>query len=875
MFLIEYIQVNEYYTLKGEATKRSAQIESQLDRVLQEQENDKNSLLFEQRRLLAVTEKRKNKEHEIERTSRQMEHMGEKIESQTNLIEEEKKNLQLLEKQVCESKERLEKVSIELNDVSRQLTDAHGDTAESERNRRKHEAIDNLKRVFPDRVYGRLVDLCQPSHRRFQIAITKVLAKHMMSIVCDSAETARESIVYLKEQRFSPETFLPLSILDVRPINEKLRELTEPRGVKLVFDVIQCNAPVARKALQYACGNALVCETPEDAKKLAYGSDRYKAISLDGTLFQQSGVISGGGQELKARARKWDENAIRKLKERRAVLMDESQQLHRSRKKELDVEMKRNQLIQLENRLNITRKDRSKIENQTIRRLENELDAISGELSTIQPKIDEIQGRMDDRCRTIAKLEAERNKVTDEVFRDFCSKINIQDIRQYEQREMRFHEEMQEELKKFDNELDRLHNELEYLRSEDKHLKEKQETDRVKRLNTELELLTKKEEQEHTKLQVLETELENLKMELISKKAAAEDGETEISSLKKNAQQAAREVAAAEKLVIALEQTIHRRRHERHSLLHTCKINGIDIPLEGGTLADIAIDELTPSTSTQNDSESQPTLSVSQEQMDREAIITIDYSSLPDSLREMDDEDEVKRIVEKMNSEINEAQNAIARTCLPNLKASERMEIVKEKEAETTEECELTRKKARRARAQFEKVKADRTKRFQECFDPVANRIDEIYKALSRNQSAQAFLGPENAEEPYLEGIVYNCVAPGKRFRPMDNLSGGEKTVAALALLFALHARSPSPFFVLDEIDAALDNTNIGKVAQFICERARLDMQLIVISLKEEFYNKADSLVGIYPEPAQCTVSGVLSLDLTSYKQSHQDSFEG
>ena len=60
-------------------------------------------------------------------------------------------------------------------------------------------------------------------------------------------------------------------------------------------------------------------------------------------------------------------------------------------------------------------------------------------------------------------------------------------------------------------------------------------------------------------------------------------------------------------------------------------------------------------------------------------------------------------------------------------------------------------------------------------------------QALSKNQSAQAFLGPENAEEPYLDGINYNCVAPGKRFRPMDNLSGGEKTVAALALLFAIH----------------------------------------------------------------------------------------
>ena len=51
------------------------------------------------------------------------------------------------------------------------------------------------------------------------------------------------------------------------------------------------------------------------------------------------------------------------------------------------------------------------------------------------------------------------------------------------------------------------------------------------------------------------------------------------------------------------------------------------------------------------------------------------------------------------------------------------------------------------------------------CFDHVSNTIDEIYKSLARNQSAQAFLGPENPEEPFLEGINYNCVAPGKRFQ--------------------------------------------------------------------------------------------------------------
>lgn len=107
---------------------------------------------------------------------------------------------------------------------------------------------------------------------------------------------------------------------------------------------------------------------------------------------------------------------------------------------------------------------------------------------------------------------------------------------------------------------------------------------------------------------------------------------------------------------------------------------------------------------------------------------------------------------------------------------------------------------------------------------------------------------PTNAEEPYLEELQFQCVAPGKRFQQMDSLSGGEKTIAALALSFAMHQYNPSPFFVLDEIDAALDNTNIGKVASFIREYSRTRAQVIVISLKEEFYSRADSLVGIYPD---------------------------
>lgn len=74
--------------------------------------------------------------------------------------------------------------------------------------------------------HGRLIDLCEPSHKKYQIAITKVLGKYMDAIVCDTEKAAKDCIQYMKDQRIEPETFLPLDYLDVKPVNEKLRYIS-------------------------------------------------------------------------------------------------------------------------------------------------------------------------------------------------------------------------------------------------------------------------------------------------------------------------------------------------------------------------------------------------------------------------------------------------------------------------------------------------------------------------------------------------------------------------------------------------------------------------------------------------------------------------
>ena len=160
------------------------------------------------------------------------------------------------------------------------------------------------------------------------------------------------------------------------------------------------------------------------------------------------------------------------------------------------------------------------------------------------------------------------------------------------------------------------------------------------------------------------------------------------------------------------------------------------------------------------------------------------------------------------------------------------------------------------------------------AFTHISERIDSIYKELTKSNESplggSAYLTLEDEDEPYLAGIKYHAMPPMKRFRDMDLLSGGEKTMAALALLFAIHSYQPAPFFVLDEIDAALDNSNVLKISNYIKKHAGPNFQFIVISLKSTLFENSDSLVGIYREQRENS-SKTVTLDLRNYEDDHEE----
>ena len=159
-------------------------------------------------------------------------------------------------------------------------------------------------------------------------------------------------------------------------------------------------------------------------------------------------------------------------------------------------------------------------------------------------------------------------------------------------------------------------------------------------------------------------------------------------------------------------------------------------------------------------------------------------------------------------------------------------------------------------------------------FTHVKNRISGIYKDLTRTEkwpnggSASLSFNNDN-DEPYLDGISYMPHPPGKRYRDFSECSGGEKAIGALALLFAVHSFCPAPFFVMDEIDANLDQGNRKRLVRYIRQRVDEDensFQAIIISLHPSFYGQADGLLGVMRDP-DTTMSTTRTFSLEKFRR--------
>ncbi|XP_059967769.1 structural maintenance of chromosomes protein 1B isoform X2 [Mesoplodon densirostris] len=779
---LEASQLDQYKELKDQVRKKVAIMTQQLEKLKWEQKADEERLAFEKRRHGEAQENLKQIKEQIEDHKKRIEKLEEYTKTCMNCLKEKKQQEETLVDEIEKTKSRMSEVNEELNLIRSELQNAGIDSHEGKRQQKRAEVLEHLKRLYPDSVFGRLLDLCHPIHKKYQLAVTKLFGRYMVAIVVASEKVAKDCIRFLKEERAEPETFLALDYLDIKPINERLREI---KGCKMVIDVIKTQFPQLKKVIQFVCGNGLVCETVEEARHIAFnGPERRKTVALDGTLFLKSGVISGGSSDLKYKARCWDEKELKNLRDRRTQLIQELKNLMKTLRKEADLKQIQTLIQGTRTRLKYSQSELEMIKKKHLAAFYQEQSQLQSELLNIESQCTMLSEGIKERQRRIEEFEGKIHKVEDDIFQHFCEEIGVENIREFENKHVKQQQEIDQKRLEFEKQNTRLNVQLEYCRNQLKKKLSKINTlkETIQKGREDVDKLKKAEENCLKVVDELMEKRQQLKDILVTQNTNTEKVQTQIEEERKKFLAVDREVGKRQKEVVLLQTSLEQKRLEKHNMLLDCKVQNIEIILLLGSLDDIIEVELGPEAEG-----TQATMDI----YEKEEAIEIDYSSLREDLKALQSDKEIEAHLRLLRQQIASQEEVLLRTAAPNLRAPEKLKTVRDKFQEYTDAFEASRKEARICRQEFEQVKKRRYNLFSQCFEHISVAIDQIYKKLCRNNSAQ--------------------------------------------------------------------------VSSYIKEQTQEQFQMIIISLKEELYSKADALIGIYPEHDDCMFSRVLTLDLSQY----------
>jgi structural maintenance of chromosome 1 len=779
----------------------------------------------------------------------------------SNDIAAKKKEFNQLQSERVRTNQKRTELEEKLEDVARKLREADDGRRQNDRETRTREMVSSLKRIFPG-VRGRIGDLCTPKQKKYDEAVIVALGRDFDSIVVETEKIAVECVQYLKEQRFPPMTFIPLDNIKVNTVNTAIKGFS---GARLTIDTINFESSVER-ALAYACGSSVVCDSLDIAKQICYEKRiPVKAVTLEGYIIHKAGLMTGGrGPEPKGGKRRFEDADIQNLQRMAAKLKEELDRLPKGDRRGTQEEPLQIELSGLERRLASLKDEQTALDKNHASK-KRELDSQKKQLRELQPKYNEQSSALEETRSQVQALRDAIARVEDDVFSDFCQRLGYSDIRSFEASQGKLEQEISEKRSQFEVQKQRLENrlkwEVERHGATESRITRMQE--HVRRLKQDIKSYTKEKADIEESMRLEQDELEALRETLDEHKAELAERNEKVSEARVELQKRSKDIEARQRDITALETTVQKNSASKSALLRRCRLEQIQIPLVEGTLDNLPNeDDLL-----RQDPDAMDVDGEDEEMMDLamdDHGIQIDFENLDDDLKDSDDPSVETGLTDKITALTSELEKLN-----PNMRAMERLEGVETRLKQTDQEYEESKAAAHAAKEAFNDIKQKRYELFNKAFTHIQEQISNVYKDLTRSEAyplgGQAYLDiEEDTDMPYLSGIKYHAMPPLKRFRDMEHLSGGEKTMAALALLFAIHSYQPSPFFVLDEVDAALDNANVDKIKKYIREHAGPGMQFVVISLKAGLFQDSESLIGVYRDQ-EVNSSRTLTLDLRKY----------
>ncbi|KZT43906.1 RecF/RecN/SMC protein, partial [Sistotremastrum suecicum HHB10207 ss-3] len=737
------------------------------------------------------------------------------------------------ERRIKEIQSNVQELRMKLSNATQKIEEARSSQAS---NNSQNAVLDSLTRLRDSgRIqgfHGRLGNL-GTIPEKYDVAVTTACGA-LNNLVVDKVEQGQACLEHLRSSRTGRATFMILEKLS----QQGMDKIQTPENAPRLFDLITPKDPKFAPAFYKALHNTLVADNLDQANRLAFGQRRWRVVTLAGQLIDASGTMSGGGNrvsrggmssklapdavspdQLRQYQRDCDvarqelDAAVSSLRQREAeheVISKEMPETDMAiRKVELDIATLDSRVAEMDRRIKEL-KNQNKPDTGDVSRLKAldakiksttaEEEKVAKKTQQIETEIKELEQKILDvgGSRLLSqKSKVEGLKLHISLANDAITKAEVNKS------------QAEKEVTRMTTAIETNSTELEEVAKVLEDLDEQ-----YAECQTTLQDIRAKVEAAHTASESAKDDLEGIKAELDSQQKVIQKFRAKEMEIQQKLKDRKKESAENEERIRHFQSE-----HDKLSLEELDDDDDEEMPEEGGETAEPA--ESLEASET-----------VKQEKANE--------SSYELKLYTAEELKGFRRTDLTANISLLEEQVQNAKPDLSVLKEYRKREADFLKRAKQLEDVT----KARDVQKQtYDDLRKRRLDEFMVGFNTISSRLKEMYQMITLGGNAELEL--VDSMDPFSEGIIFSVMPPKKSWKNISNLSGGEKTLSSLALVFALHVFKPTPLYFMDEIDAALDFRNVSIVANYIKDRTK-NAQFIIISLRNDMFELSHRLIGIY-----------------------------
>lgn len=630
--------------------------------------------------------------------------------------------------------------------------------------------------------------------KKYEVAIETALSGNIQNIVTKDEATAKKMIAYLKENRFGRATFLPLTSVSGKGF-QKERSILEAKGVLgLANELVEADKKYA-EVLSYLLGRVIVVDHIDNGIALAKANHySLHIVTLEGEYFSPGGSLSGGtfknNSNLLGRNREIDE-----LEKQIRALTD-------------DIKKNKERIGELETAMALLESDRDE------NRAAMEENALA--VNTAQIHLQRAQEQKSESENAFASLNSESDELERQLRDIMAGKKEIALEREESSKK-------EEELKSQIEEFQKLLDEKMYMESSaarnvsEAQIEEANARQKVAFVQENCQRVASEIEKKENDILRLVEEAKNSKEDAAKKRG-------DIEEIKKT-------IMASDDNFAGLENALKNAISQKEAMNQEYK----DFFKQREEISDriAQLDKEIYRLETQREKLEQGIQYQTNYMWEEYELTLRSAEKLQDPA--YDSLDEMRKSTSAIKDEIRRMGNVNVNAIEEYKEVSERYNFLKGQHDDLVE-AEQT------LMGIIDDLDEGMRKQFTEGFADIQREFDKAFKELFGG--GKGTLELVEGEDILETGIRIIAQPPGKKLQNMMQLSGGEKSLTAIALLFAIQNLKPSPFCLLDEIEAALDDSNVGRFAKYLHKLTK-NTQFIIITHRRGTMNSADRLYGI------------------------------